>query len=65
MQSGCFMHLLEGSPALDHVTLAQQLLAQTSAILYDLGDFSADAFFIDGTKIEAYANKLEKYNKGS
>ena len=63
-----FMYLLEGAPAPDHATLARfrtlhfapfapHLLAETTTYLHDLGEISADAIFIDGTKIEANANK--------
>ena len=63
-----FMYLLEGTPAPDHATLArfrplhfapasQRLLAETAHFLYAIGELSGRAIFIDGTKIEACANK--------
>ncbi|NBH15661.1 IS1182 family transposase [Lachnospiraceae bacterium] len=63
-----FMYLLEGSPVPDHSTLARfrslhfapcakSILAQMSDIFYEIGEISGDAIFIDGTKIEANANK--------
>ena len=58
------MFLLEGHSAPDHATLARfrsihfapcskRILAEVSNILFDLGE----TIFIDGTKIEANANK--------
>lgn len=63
-----FMFLLEDSPAPDHATFArfrslhfapcaEKILAEMSNFLYDIGEISGEAIFIDGTKIEAYANK--------
>ncbi len=63
-----FMYLLEGSPVPDHATFARfrslhfapcakRILAETTEYLYRLGEISGDAIFIDGTKIEANANK--------
>lgn len=63
-----FMFLLEGIPAPDHATLARfrsihfapcskHILAEMSNTLYDLGEISGETIFIDGTKIEASANK--------
>ena len=63
-----FMYLLEGANAPDHSTIArfrslrfaqcsETILAQVSNILYKLGEISGEAIFIDGTKIEACANK--------
>ena len=63
-----FMFLLEGHPAPDHATLARfrsihfapcskRILAEVSNILFDLGEISGETIFIDGTKIEANANK--------
>jgi transposase len=63
-----FMYLLEDSPAPDHATIARfrtlhftscskQMLAHMSDILYELGEISGKDIFIDGTKIEACANK--------
>ena len=73
MESSCqrdinFMYLLEGSPVPDHATFArfrnihfapfsQRILAEMSNFLYDINEISGDAVFIDGTKIEACANK--------
>lgn len=63
-----FMFLLEGSPAPDHATFARfrslhfalcskRILAEMSNLLFDLGEVSGKTIFIDGTKIEASANK--------
>ena len=63
-----FMFLLEGHKAPDHATLARfrslhfapcskRILAEVSNILFDLGEISGETIFIDGTKIEACANK--------
>ena len=63
-----FMFLLEGHSAPDHATLARFrsihfapcskcILAEVSNILFDLGEISGETIFIDGTKIEANANK--------
>lgn len=63
-----FMYLLEGFPAPDHATLArfqslhlaecsEDILAQMSSILYELGEISGEELFIDGTKIEASSNR--------
>ena len=63
-----FMFLLEGHSAPDHATLARfrsihfapcskRILAEVSNILFDLGEISGEIIFIDGTKIEANANK--------
>lgn len=63
-----FMFLLEGLPAPDHATFARfrsihfapcakRILAEMSNILFDLGEISGETIFIDGTKIEASANK--------
>ena len=73
MESRCrrdinFMYLLEGAPVPDHATFARfrslhfapcskRILAEFSNCLYQLGEISGDAIFIDGTKIEANANK--------
>ena len=62
------MYLLEGMPAPDHATFARfrsihfapcakRILAEMSNLLYDLGEISGETIFIDGTKIEACANK--------
>lgn len=63
-----FMFLLEGAPAPDHATFARfrsihfaacskRILAEMSNTLFDLGEISGETIFIDGTKIEANANK--------
>ena len=63
-----FMYLLEGTPAPDHATFARfrsihfapcakRILAEMTNFLYDLGEISGETLFIDGTKIEACANK--------
>ena len=63
-----FMYLLEGKPVPDHATFARfrsihfapcakRILAEMSKLLYDLGEISGETIFIDGTKIEACANK--------
>ena len=63
-----FMYLLENSPKPDHSTFArfrslhfapcsERILAEMTNFLYSLGELSGDAIFIDGTKIEACANK--------
>ena len=63
-----FMFLLEGIPAPYHATFArfrsihyapcsERILAEMSNTLYDLGEISGETIFIDGTKIEASANK--------
>jgi transposase len=63
-----FMYLLEDSPAPDHATIARfrtlhfapnakRIMADVSNFLYELGEISGETIFIDGTKIEANANK--------
>ena len=63
-----FMFLLEGASAPDHSTFArfrsihfapcaEKILAKMTNFLYDIGEISGESIFIDGTKIEAYANK--------
>lgn len=63
-----FMFLLEGASAPDHATFArfrsihfapcaERILAEVTNFLYKIGEISGEAIFIDGTKIEAYANK--------
>jgi transposase len=63
-----FMYLLEGSPVPDHATFArfrsihfapcsERIMAEMTNFLHDMGEISGDAIFIDGTKIEACANK--------
>ena len=63
-----YMYLLEGRSAPDHATIARfrsihfaqvadKYLAMTVRYLMDLGEISGREIFIDGTKIEANANK--------
>ena len=63
-----FMYLLEDSPAPDHATIARfrslhfapfakHILAQLTQLLADIGEISFKNIFIDGTKLEAVANK--------
>ncbi|WP_270563467.1 IS1182 family transposase [Clostridium beijerinckii] len=63
-----FMFLLEDATAPDHATFArfrslhfapyaEKILAEMSNFLYDIGEISGETIFIDGTKIEACANK--------
>ncbi|MBQ6416843.1 MAG: IS1182 family transposase [Butyrivibrio sp.] len=63
-----FMYLLDGAPVPDHSTIARfisihlsqcskQIMSQVGTILLDLGEISGENVFIDGTKIEAAANK--------
>lgn len=63
-----FMFLLEGASAPDHSTFArfrslhfapcaEKILAEMTNFLYDIGEISGVSIFIDGTKIEACANK--------
>lgn len=63
-----FMYLLEGAPVPDHATFARfhplhfarcskKILATVTKFLYSIGKISGEDIFIDGTKIEAYANK--------
>lgn len=63
-----FMYLLEGSPVPDHSTFArfrsihfapcsETIMAEMTNFLYEIGEVLGDAIFIDGTKIEACANK--------
>jgi len=65
----CFMYLLEGRKAPDHNTISrfranilrkgagQELLKQLIEMLIEVGLIDLKAVFIDGTKIEANANK--------
>ena len=65
----CFMYLLEGQKAPDHNTISrfrskilsgeagQELLRQLTEMLMESGQVDLKAVFIDGTKIEANANK--------
>lgn len=63
-----FMFLLEGAAVPDHATFARfrsihfapcskRILAEMSNALFDLGEISGETIFIDGTKMEANANK--------
>lgn len=63
-----FMYLLDGKAVPDHATFARfrsihfapcakRILAEMSNLLYELGEISGETIFIDGTKIEACANK--------
>ena len=63
-----YMYLLEGRQVPDHATIArfrtkhfgpcaQQLLSQMTHLLHELGQITEKEAFIDGTKIEANANK--------
>ena len=63
-----FMYLLEGTPSPDHAIFtrsrsihfspcAKRILAEMTDLLYDFGEIPRETFFIDGTKIEACANK--------
>lgn len=63
-----YMYLLEGKPAPDHATIArfrtkhfakcsESMLSQMIHILKDLGQITETEVFIDGTKIEADANR--------
>ena len=63
-----FMYLLEGMPVPDHATIARfvslhlsacskNILAEVTGALLQLGEISGKTVFIDGTKIEANANK--------
>ena len=63
-----FMYLLEGKPAPDHATIARfhslhfsqcskKMMAETTWLLRRLGEVGSETVFIDGTKIEANANK--------
>lgn len=73
METACrrdinFMYLLENSPSPDHATFArfrslhfapcaERILAEMSNFLYTMKEISGKSVFIDGTKIEACANK--------
>ena len=63
-----FMFLLNGSPVPDHSTFArfvsdhfskcsEETMSKMTLLLKELGEISGETIFIDGTKIEAYANK--------
>lgn len=63
-----FMYLLEGANAPDHNTIARfrstrlkgivdSLFTQVVLLLKDYGELSCENLFVDGTKIEANANK--------
>lgn len=73
METAChrdinFMYVLENLPVPDHATFArfrsihfaqcsERIMAEMSNFLHDIGEVSGNAVFIDGTKIEARANK--------
>ena len=73
METSCyrdinFMYLLENSPKPDHSTFArfrslhfapcaERILAEMTKFLLSLKEISGETIFIDGTKIEACANK--------
>ena len=73
LQAACrknidFMFLLDGSPVPDHATFArfvsehfskcsEKTMTKMTLLLKELGEISGETIFIDGTKIEAYANK--------
>lgn len=63
-----FMYLLDNAPVPDHATFArfrtlhfapcaEEIMAEVTCFLMEAGEISKDAVFIDGTKIEACANK--------
>lgn len=63
-----FMYLLEGAPAPDYSTIArfrslhfapvaEKIMSQMTDFLANNGELSLENLFIDGTKIEAAANK--------
>lgn len=63
-----YLYLLEGKKAPDHATIARfrskhfapcakELLAQMTELLHDLGQITETEVFVDGTKIEANANR--------
>ena len=63
-----YMYLLEGAPAPDHATIArfrtehfakcsQEMLSHMTHMLYELDQITDTEVFIDGTKIEADANR--------
>ena len=63
-----FMFLLNGSPVPDHATFArfvsehfskcsEKTMSKMTLLLKEHGEISGETIFIDGTKIEAYANK--------
>lgn len=65
-----FMYLLEGKPAPDHVTISRfitkrlrpcikEIFAQMGMLLERIGAATPDDIFIDGTKIESFANKYK------
>jgi len=65
-----FMYLLEGKPAPDHATISRfltkrlrpcikEIFAQMGKLLEKLGAVTFQDIFIDGTKIESFANKYK------
>lgn len=73
METNCkrdinYMYLLAGAQIPDHATFARfrsihfapcakRIMAEFTNLLYELGEISGEYIFIDGTKIEANANK--------
>ncbi len=64
----CFMWLLDGEPAPDHTTITrflddklssevEDLFYQLIEKLYEIGEIKFENLFVDGTKIEANANR--------
>ena len=62
------MYLLEGKPAPDHATIARfhslhfsqcskKIMAESTWLLRRLGEVGSETVFIDGTKIDASANR--------
>lgn len=51
------MQHLHDSEAFILLPCSKRILAEVSNILFDLGEISGETIFIDGTKIEANANK--------
>ena len=62
------MYLLEGAAVPAHVTFArfrtlhfapcaETIMAEMTDFLYEIGEITDEAIFIDGIKIEACANK--------
>ena len=73
METNCkrdinYMYLLAGAQIPDHATFARfrsihfapcakRIMAEFTNLLYELGEISGEYIFIDGTKIEANANR--------
>ena len=69
-----YMFLLGDTPVPDHTTIARfislhlsqcikEIYTEQIRDLYDLGELSGTTVFIDGTKIEANANRLPLYGR--